>query len=155
MKVIILMQSHVCRNQPKLASARKVNKKLAASILSDIKGSQRMTQTAAEFNRLTDLLVKHSSTNPALSANELNLVTTFFDYFLQQWGPGSHVQNWYAGNKSIAQENVLMFLKMQAAIPSQLTTTKDWKALTPSTRRITPFGLKLLLENLCKSHQTW
>ena len=67
MKVKILMQSHVCRNQPKLASARKVNKKLAASILSDIEGPQWMTQTAAEFNRLTDLLVKHSSTNPALS----------------------------------------------------------------------------------------
>ena len=51
MKVKILMQSHVCRNQPKLASARKVNKKLAASILSDIEGPQWMTQTAAEFNR--------------------------------------------------------------------------------------------------------
>ena len=75
------MQSHVCRNQPKLASARKVNKKLAASILSDIKGSQRMTQTAAEFNRLTDLLVKHSSTNPALSANEINLVATVLTTF--------------------------------------------------------------------------
>ena len=81
MKVKILMQSHVCRNQPKLASARKVNKKLAASILSDIEGPQWMTQTAAEFNRLTDLLVKHSSTNPALSANEINLVATFLTTF--------------------------------------------------------------------------
>ena len=59
------MQSHVCRNQPKLASARKVNKKLASSIINPLRhrgaSVQWMTQTAAEFNRLTDLLVKHSS----------------------------------------------------------------------------------------------
>ena len=52
-----------------------------SSILSDIEGPQWMTQTAAEFNRLTDLLVKHSSTNPALSANEINLVATFLTTF--------------------------------------------------------------------------
>ena len=152
----LMCWSHVYRNiRPKLASIRKVNKELGSSILSDIEALQWMTQTADEFNRLTDLLVKHYTSNPALSANELDLVTTFFDYFLQQWGPGSHVQNWYAGNKSIAQENVLMFLKMQAPILSQWTTTKDLKALTLSTRRITPFDLKLRWENLCKSHQTW
>ena len=79
------MQSHVCRNQPKLASARKVNKKLAASIINPLRhrgaSVQWMTQTAVKFNRLTDLLVKHSSTNPALSAIEINLVATFLTTF--------------------------------------------------------------------------
>ena len=97
----LMCWSHVYRNiRPKLASVRKVNKDLAASILSDIEALQWMTQTAAEFNRLTDLLVQHYSTNPALTATELDHVSTFFAYFLQQWGPGSHVQNWYAGDKS-------------------------------------------------------
>ena len=97
----LMCWSHVYRNiRPKLASVRKVNNDLAASILSDIEALQWMTQTAAEFNRLTDLLVKHYSTNPALNSTELDHVSTFFNYFLQQWGPGSHVQNWYAGDKS-------------------------------------------------------
>ena len=69
-------------------------------IICDIEALQWMTQTAAEFNRLTDLLVQHYSTNPALTVTELDHVSTFFAYFLQQWGPGSHVQNWYAGDKS-------------------------------------------------------
>ena len=94
--------SHVYRNiRPKLATIRKSNKLLGESILSDIEALQWMCQTAAEFNRLTTLLVEHYNTNSSLSATELDLVSAFFDYFLQQWGPGSHVQNWYAGNQSI------------------------------------------------------
>ena len=100
----LMCWSHVYRNiRPKLASIRKTNKLLGESILSDIEALQWMCQTAAEFNRLTELLVQHYSTNPALSANELTLVSSFFDYFLQQWGPGSHVQNWYAGDCSKRQ----------------------------------------------------
>ena len=102
----LMCWSHVYRNiRPKLASIRKTNKLLGESILSDIEALQWMCQTAAEFNRLTELLVQHYSTNPALSANELTLVSSFFDYFLQQWGPGSHVQNWYAGDCSKTQRN--------------------------------------------------
>ena len=94
----LMCWSHVYRNiRPKLATIRKVNKLLAESILSDIEALQWMCQTAAEFNRLTTLLVEHY-TNSSLSASEHILVSTFFDYFLQQWGPGNHVQNWYAGN---------------------------------------------------------
>ena len=96
----LMCWSHVYRNiRPKLATIRKTNKLLAESILSDIEALQWMCQTAAEFNRLTTLLVEHYSTNASLSANELHLVSTFFAYFLAQWGPGSHVQNWYAGNQ--------------------------------------------------------
>ena len=51
-------------------------------IICDIEALQWMTQTAAEFNRLTNLLVKHYSTNPALNSTELDHVTTFFAYFL-------------------------------------------------------------------------
>ena len=89
----LMCWSHVYRNiRPKLATIRKTNKLLAESILSDIEALQWMCQTAAEFNRLTTLLVEHYSTNASLSANELHLVSTFFAYFLAQWGPGSHVQ---------------------------------------------------------------
>ena len=97
----LMCWSHVYRNiRPKLASIRRANKLLAESILSDIEALQWMCQTAAEFNRLTELLVQHYSTNPALSVSDLSLVSSFFEYFLLQWGPGSHVQNWYAGDSS-------------------------------------------------------
>ena len=35
-----------------------------------------------------------------LLVSDLSLVSSFFEYFLLQWGPGSHVQNWYAGDSS-------------------------------------------------------
>ena len=90
--------SHTYRNvRPKLATIRKENKELGESILSDIESIQWMCQTKEEFEALTRLIKEHYCSLATLTAHELSLVKTFFSYFLTQWGPGSHVENWYAG----------------------------------------------------------
>ena len=102
----LMCWSHTYRNvRPKLATIRKENKELGESILSDIESIQWMCQTADEFRALTKLLKEHYCSLDTLSAHELSLVKTFFVYFLSQWGPGSHVQNWYAGAHPFAIGN--------------------------------------------------
>ena len=44
------------------------------------------------------LTVSLTVKRPFFLTTSLHLVSTLFAYFLAQWGPGSHVQNWYAGN---------------------------------------------------------
>ena len=49
-----------------------------------------------EFKAQTRLLEEHYCSLATLCAHKLTLVKTFFTYFLTKWGPGRHVQNWYA-----------------------------------------------------------
>ena len=43
------------------------------------------------------VLVEHYTTLPDLTAKAATATSNFFQYFLTQWGPDSHVSNWFAG----------------------------------------------------------
>ena len=43
------------------------------------------------------MLVEHYTTLPDLTAKAATATSNFFQYFLTQWGPDSHVSNWFAG----------------------------------------------------------
>ena len=83
--------------RPKLSSVRAVNKVLGTSILADIESLQWAAQSENEFTILCHHLRKHYL-EQRLIPTEMVPVRTFFDYFLNQWGPGSHVMNWFAGS---------------------------------------------------------
>ena len=55
-----------------------------------------MAQSEQECTVLCDQLKQHYSSKK-LSDTERTLVKAFLDYFLSQWGPGSHAMNWFAG----------------------------------------------------------
>ena len=93
----LMCWSHVHRNvKPKLAGIRKINKALGEAILTHIEYIQWMAQSEQEFTVLCDQLEQHY-TRKKLSGTERTLVKAFLDYFLAQWGPGSHAMNWFAG----------------------------------------------------------
>ena len=93
----LMCWAHVFRNvRPKLAAIRKANLALGESILADIESIQWMAQSEAEFDVVCNQLKSHYL-EQELSERERTLVTDFMDYFLSQWGPGSHTAQWYAG----------------------------------------------------------
>ena len=93
----LMCWAHVYRNvRPKLAGVRKENKDLGEAILADIESIQWMAQTESEFHIILKLLMEHYL-RKNLTKKEMSSITLFFKYFMKQWGPGSHVQNWYAG----------------------------------------------------------
>jgi hypothetical protein len=73
-------------------------------MMADIKTLQWMMQTDVEFQLCIKLLVKHYS-NLKLPKDIKKAVVEFFDYFVKQWGPGSHVQNWFAGANPFGVSN--------------------------------------------------
>ena len=86
--------SHVFRNiRPKLAAIRKANAALGASMLADIESIQWMAQSEAEFELVCEKFKSHYLEQD-LSEVERKLVTDFIEYFLSQWGPGSHAPGW-------------------------------------------------------------
>ena len=99
----LMCWAHVIK--PKLAALRKVNKALGEAILRDIGDIQWMAQSPPEFVVVVKLLHRHYTKEKKLSGTELALVTTFFEYFLAQWGPGSHAQNWFAGANPFSLTN--------------------------------------------------
>ena len=102
----LMCRAHIFRNiKPKLAALRKVNKALGEAILRDIGDIQWMAQSPPEFVVVVKLLHRHYTKEKKLSRTELALVTTFFEYFLAQWGPGSHAQNWFAGANPFSLTN--------------------------------------------------
>ena len=95
--VRLMCWSHVFRNiRPKLAAIRKANAALGASMLADIESIQWMAQSEAEFELVCKKFKSHYLEQD-LSEVERKLVTDFIEYFLSQWGPGSHAAGWYAG----------------------------------------------------------
>ena len=89
--------AHVFRNiQPKLTAIWKANAALCASMLADIESIQWMAQSEAEFELVCEKFKSHYLEQD-LSEVERKLVTDFIEYFLSQWGPGSHAAGWYAG----------------------------------------------------------
>ena len=95
--VRLMCWSHVFRNiRPKLAAIRKANAALGASMLADIESIQWMAQSEAEFELVCEKFKSHYLEQD-LGEVERKLVTDFVEYFLSQWGPGSHAAGWYAG----------------------------------------------------------
>ena len=89
--------AHVFRNiRPKLAAIRKANPALGASMLADVESIQWMVQSEAEFEDVCEKYKRHYL-QQELTDVERKLVMDFVEYFLAQWGPGSHASNWYAG----------------------------------------------------------
>ena len=89
--------AHVFRNiRPKLAAIRKANPALGASMLADVESIQWMVQSEAEFEDVRKKYERHYL-QQELTDVERELVMDFVEYFLAQWGPGSHASKWYAG----------------------------------------------------------
>ena len=89
--------AHVFRNiRPKLAAIRKANPALGASMLADVESIQWMVQSEAEFEDVCKKYKRHYL-QQELTDVERKLVMDFVEYFLAQWGPGSHASKWYAG----------------------------------------------------------
>ena len=94
----LMCWAHVYRNiRPKLAGVRVTNKVLGASILADIESIQWTAQSEEEFVVLCQKLQSHYL-KMKLSPRENKPVKQFLDYFMAQWGPNSHVMNWFAGS---------------------------------------------------------
>ena len=77
--------------KPKLASLRKVNKLLADEVDSDIKNIQWMVTSEKEFRVVYDLL-EGKYINGNYNEEEKDLLSIFFKYHRQQWGPDSHAR---------------------------------------------------------------
>ena len=95
--VRLMCWSHTHRNYiKKLKSITEVNKKLYKSIDADIQRIQWMAQTNNEFKVLYELL-ESKYLKGEYSKGEIEQMDLFFSYFREQWGPSSHVCNWYEG----------------------------------------------------------
>ena len=82
-----------------------------------------MAQTESEFHTILKLLMEHYL-KKKITKKEMLLFTLFFNYFMKKWGPGSHVQNWYA-----------------RLTRSLWLATRDWRTHTRPSRRTTPSDL--------------
>ena len=92
-----MFQAHKYRAyKPKLASLRKVNKLLADEVDSDINNVQWMLTSKKQFRVVYDLL-EGKYINGDYSGEEKDLLSIFFKYHRQQWGPDSHVCFWWEG----------------------------------------------------------
>ena len=73
-----------------------MNKDLYKSIDADIQRVQWMAQTSGEFKVFNDVL-EFKYLKGDYSKGEIEQMDLFFSYFREQWGPSSHVCNWYEG----------------------------------------------------------
>ena len=112
----LMCWSHTYRCiKPKLAGLRKINKKLGDQVLDDIKEMQRLIISNDEFLVIWDLFSKKYMDGSFTREEQLELAK-FFNYCTPQWGPGSHVSNWWEGahafhtgnNQGIASRNKSM-----------------------------------------------
>ena len=92
----LMCWSHVFRNvTPQLKSIQKINKKLAASLLSDIENLQWSVHNEECFRQVYDLLEKKYFDKYTEDPEKV-LLQTFFQYFRKQW-VDSPVFRWYEG----------------------------------------------------------
>ena len=85
--------------KPKMNGIRKVDPRVHKSMMADIAEMQRLVCTEDEFVMVYDLVVaKYSSSNVGKYSKEMEEeLQKFWAYHRQQWGPGSHVSNWWEG----------------------------------------------------------
>ena len=141
----LMCWSHVHRNvKPKLATIRKVNKSLGEAILNNIEDIQWMAQSEEEFIVLCNKLKQHY-TSMKLSDNECTLVKAFLEYFLTQWGPGSHAMNWFAGANPFSitnnqgQEGYHKEVKRNHTFRSELPLGQFFQAMEQLVRLLSSF----------------
>ena len=79
-----------------MKGVRKINKELGNNILNTIKEIQRLVTSREEFSIIHNHLVKGYMEGRYTLEENIEM-KKFFDYFTLQWGPGSHVSNWWEG----------------------------------------------------------
>ena len=141
--VRLMCWSHVFRNiRPKLAAIRKANAALGASMLADIESIQWMAQSEAEFELVCEKFKSHYLEQD-LGEVERKLVTDFIEYFLSQWGPGSHAAGWYAGAHPFSLTNnqvcCQFFSNVFQLCLFLFNLFRDWREHTRKSRRTTHF----------------
>ena len=103
--VRLMCWPHTYRNiVSRMAALRNTNRKLQQELLDDIQNMQWSVHSEETFLVVFDLLeAKYVQGNHP--AGELALLQDFFEYFRIQWGPESHVGNWYEGANPWAFSN--------------------------------------------------